>query len=103
MEKELGFDRAYNYKTVNIRAALKEGAPKKVDCYFDNVCRLLICLLEVVCDYIILIWYISNTLYFTQVGGEISSTILSYMNKYGRVAVCGSISSYNDTQLPKGR
>ncbi|KAL0883037.1 hypothetical protein ABMA27_016516 [Loxostege sticticalis] len=69
--KELGFDHAFNYKTTNIRSALKEGAPNKVDCYFDNV------------------------------GGEISSTIMSYMNHYGRVAVCGSISSYNDATLPK--
>lgn len=38
-----------------------------------------------------------------QVGGEISSTIMGYMNHYGRVAVCGSISSYNDASLPKGR
>ncbi|XP_072949350.1 prostaglandin reductase 1-like [Epargyreus clarus] len=71
LEKELGFDRAFNYKTADIRAALKQGAPDRVDCYFDNV------------------------------GGEISSTIMSYMNKYGRVAVCGSISSYNDPALPK--
>ncbi|XP_049873136.1 prostaglandin reductase 1-like [Pectinophora gossypiella] len=71
LEQELGFDRAFNYKTVDIKSALKEGAPKRVDCYFDNV------------------------------GGEISSTIINYMNKYGRVAVCGSISSYNDAKLPK--
>ncbi|KAI8436926.1 hypothetical protein MSG28_010352, partial [Choristoneura fumiferana] len=36
LENELGFDRAFNYKTVNIKAALREGAPKRVDCYFDN-------------------------------------------------------------------
>ncbi|XP_023949558.2 prostaglandin reductase 1 [Bicyclus anynana] len=71
LEKELGFDRAFNYKTCNVRAALKDGAPNRVDCYFDNV------------------------------GGEISSTIMSHMNKYGRIAVCGSISSYNDTAPPK--
>ncbi|CAG9786830.1 unnamed protein product [Diatraea saccharalis] len=71
LTKELGFDHAFNYKTTNIRDALKEGAPKRVDCYFDNV------------------------------GGEISSTIMNYMNHYGRVAVCGSISSYNDSILPK--
>ncbi|KAJ0176536.1 hypothetical protein K1T71_007715 [Dendrolimus kikuchii] len=71
LEKELGFDRAFNYKTVDIKAALKEGAPNRVDCYFDNV------------------------------GGEISSRIINYMNKYGRVAVCGSISSYNEASLPK--
>ncbi|CAK1580400.1 unnamed protein product [Parnassius mnemosyne] len=71
LEKELKFDRAFNYKTVDIKAALRESAPNRVDCYFDNV------------------------------GGEISSTIMSYMNKNGRVAVCGSISSYNDAVLPK--
>lgn len=37
LEKELGFDRAFNYKNVNIKAALKEAAPNRVDCYFDNV------------------------------------------------------------------
>lgn len=71
LENELGFDRAYNYKEYDIKKALREGAPKRVDCYFDNV------------------------------GGEISSTIMNYMNHGGRVAVCGSISSYNDTALPK--
>ncbi|XP_047990879.1 prostaglandin reductase 1-like isoform X2 [Leguminivora glycinivorella] len=71
LQKELGFDHAFNYKTANIKTALREGAPNRIDCYFDNV------------------------------GGEISSTIMGHMNKYGRVAVCGSISSYNDTTLPK--
>ncbi|XP_037971322.2 prostaglandin reductase 1 [Plutella xylostella] len=71
LENELGFDRAFNYKTVDIKKALKEGAPKRVDCYFDNV------------------------------GGEISSTIINSMNKYGRVAICGAVSSYNDAALPK--
>ncbi|CAH0715427.1 unnamed protein product, partial [Brenthis ino] len=71
LEKELGFDHAFNYKTCNIKDALKKGAPNYVDCYFDNV------------------------------GGEISTTIMNYMNKFGRVAVCGSISSYNDVTLPK--
>lgn len=42
LEKELGFDRAFNYKVVDVKAALKEGAPNRVDCYFDNVCYLLI-------------------------------------------------------------
>lgn len=37
LENALGFDRAFNYKTVDIKKAHKEGAPKRVDCYFDNV------------------------------------------------------------------
>ncbi|XP_064072056.1 prostaglandin reductase 1-like [Vanessa tameamea] len=64
--KDLGFDRAFNYKTADIRKVLKEAAPNGIDCYFDNV------------------------------GGEISSIIMNQMNNFGRVSVCGSISSYND-------
>ncbi|XP_011297844.1 prostaglandin reductase 1 [Fopius arisanus] len=63
--KELGFDHAINYKTQNVGVELKKLAPNGIDCYFDNV------------------------------GGEISSTILYQMNTFGRVSVCGSISSYN--------
>ncbi|CAG4961162.1 unnamed protein product [Parnassius apollo] len=66
LEKELGFDKAINYKTADIDKTLKEAAPEGIDCYFDNV------------------------------GGEISSIIISQMNAKGRVAVCGSISSYNE-------
>lgn len=73
LEKELGFDKAYNYKTTDILEAIKESAPDGVDCYFDNV------------------------------GGEMSSIIISQMNSYGRVAVCGAISTYNEnpTKMPK--
>ncbi|XP_045768623.1 prostaglandin reductase 1-like [Maniola jurtina] len=73
LEKDLGFDKAFNYKTVDVQKVLKEAAPKGIDCYFDNV------------------------------GGEISSIIISQMNDFGRVSVCGSISAYNDdvSKLPK--
>jgi len=71
--KELGFDHAYNYKTCDLDKVLKEGAPKGVDCYFDNV------------------------------GGDFTSTVISnHMNLFGRIAVCGSISAYNATELPTG-
>ncbi|XP_001603755.1 prostaglandin reductase 1 [Nasonia vitripennis] len=70
---ELGFDRAINYKTENIAAALKEAAPDGVDCYFDNV------------------------------GGDISTTVIYQMREFGRVSICGSISSYNSDSLPKTR
>ncbi|XP_052739304.1 prostaglandin reductase 1-like [Bicyclus anynana] len=73
LEKELGFDKAFNYKTVDIEKSLKEAAPKGIDCYFDNV------------------------------GGEMSSIIISQMNNFGRVSICGCVSVYNEelTQLPK--
>ena len=35
--EELGFDKAYNYKTADWNSSLKEAAPNGVDCYFDNV------------------------------------------------------------------
>lgn len=37
LEEELGFDKAYNYKAVDVKKSLKEAAPGGVDCYFDNV------------------------------------------------------------------
>ncbi|XP_029040257.1 prostaglandin reductase 1-like [Osmia bicornis bicornis] len=70
---ELGFDHAINYKTENIAAALRKAAPKGIDCYFDNV------------------------------GGDISATVIYQMREFGRIAVCGSISTYNSdaSTLPK--
>lgn len=65
--EDLGFDHAFNYKTVNLKESLKEAAPKGVDCYFDNV------------------------------GGKISAIVRSHMKLYGRVSVCGAISTYNAT------
>ena len=36
--KEIGFDEAFNYKTVtDMEATIKAAAPKGVDVYFDNV------------------------------------------------------------------
>lgn len=37
LKEKLGFDQAFNYKTVNATEALNEAAPNGVDCYFDNV------------------------------------------------------------------
>ncbi|CAG9772699.1 unnamed protein product [Ceutorhynchus assimilis] len=71
LTKELGFDHFINYKTQNVGEELKKVAPEGVHCYFDNV------------------------------GGEISITVMNQMKMYGRVAVCGAISSYNEKETPK--
>ena len=70
---ELHFDSAINYKTTeNLHAALTEACPSGVDVYFDNV------------------------------GGEISDTVISQINKFARIIICGQISLYNATSLPTG-
>jgi prostaglandin reductase 1 len=63
---EFNFDAYVNYKSPNFHQELTEATPDKVDCYFDNV------------------------------GGEVSSAVLNRMNKFGRVAICGAISTYNN-------
>ena len=36
--KELGFDEAFNYKTVgSLEEVLKQASPEGYDCFFDNV------------------------------------------------------------------
>ncbi len=65
VKDELGFDDCIDYKTVGWQDALKAATPKGVDCVFENV------------------------------GGEIFDFLLSRMNAFGRIAVCGLISGYN--------
>uniref|UniRef100_F7G4A8 Prostaglandin reductase 2 n=1 Tax=Monodelphis domestica TaxID=13616 RepID=F7G4A8_MONDO len=62
---ELGFDAAVNYKKDNVAKQLHELCPSGVDVYFDNV------------------------------GGDISDTVLSQMNQNSHVILCGQISQYN--------
>jgi NADPH-dependent curcumin reductase CurA len=69
---ELGFDGCIDYKNENIAKALKSQCPDGVDVYFENV------------------------------GGEIFDTVLTRMNTFGRIAVCGMISAYNATEPPPG-
>ncbi|XP_033746124.1 prostaglandin reductase 1-like [Pecten maximus] len=70
--KELGFDEVFNYKKVDLSEALKAAAPDGFDCFFDNI------------------------------GGEFTATALKHMKQYGRVALCGHISTYSDQEPPKG-
>ncbi len=74
LTNELGFDRAINYKDDNFNEKLAAATPDGVDIYFDNV------------------------------GGMISYDVMQRMNQFGRISICGSISSYNldPSQIPKG-
>lgn len=69
LEKDLGFDKAINYKKVDVQKALEQAAPKGVDIFFDNA------------------------------GGDISGSIMQHINNGGRVCLCGSTSTYNSPGL----
>jgi NADPH-dependent curcumin reductase len=62
---ELGFDAAIDYKSEDVRAALREHCPDGVDVYFDNV------------------------------GGEILDNVLRRLARGARVVICGAVSQYN--------
>jgi hypothetical protein len=65
---ELGFDACLDYKAGDLAGQLKAAAPDGVDVYFDNV------------------------------GGEITDTVLGRMNPFSRMPLCGLISQYNATE-----
>lgn len=71
IKDELHFDAAINYKSQNVGDALRRAAPNGIDIFFDNV------------------------------GGELSSIVMSQMNTFGRVSLCGAISTYN-SKISKG-
>jgi NADPH-dependent curcumin reductase CurA len=63
---ELGFDVAIDYKAEDVRAALKEKCPDRINVYFDNV------------------------------GGEILEAALARLARGARIAICGAVSQYNN-------
>ena len=65
LTEEFGFDAGCDYKRDDLGDQIKSVAGKGIDVYFDSV------------------------------GGEMLDTILPYMNKFGRVSVCGVLSEYN--------
>uniref|UniRef100_A0A8C6BSJ9 Prostaglandin reductase 2 n=1 Tax=Monodon monoceros TaxID=40151 RepID=A0A8C6BSJ9_MONMO len=65
LTSELGFDAAINYKEGSVAEQLRELCPSGVDVYFDNV------------------------------GGDISDTVISQMNQNSHIILCGQISKYN--------
>ena len=66
LTNDLGVDAAVNYKTAgDLRQSLKDACPEGVDVYFDNV------------------------------GGPISDSVLTLINHGARIVICGQISLYN--------
>ena len=67
--EELGFDAAIDYKSQDVRRALREHAPQGIDVYFDNV------------------------------GGEILDAVLTRLSRGARIVICGAVSPYNATEV----
>lgn len=73
LQDELGYDAAFNYRdSQSINDSVADVCPDGIDVNFENV------------------------------GGEIFEAALWNMRDYGRVALCGMISNYNDEQLQPG-
>jgi NADPH-dependent curcumin reductase CurA len=70
--EEYGFDAAFNYKNGPVSEQLRAAAPDGIDVYFDNV------------------------------GGDHLEAAIGSLNRGGRVAVCGMISVYNNTEPAPG-
>jgi NADPH-dependent curcumin reductase len=69
---DLGFDAAIDYRSEDVRRALRGHAPDGVDVYFDNV------------------------------GGEILDAVLTRLARGARVVICGAVSQYNATGAVRG-
>ncbi len=72
--EELGFDACIDYRqhkdAASLSKALKEGCPDGIDGYFENV------------------------------GGMILDAVLTRMNAFGKIALCGMIAGYDGQPLP---
>ncbi|MCZ4551089.1 NADP-dependent oxidoreductase [Gordonia rubripertincta] len=63
---ELGFDEVFDYRSAPVSDSLGRAAAGGIDVYFDNV------------------------------GGDHFAAALAHLNDFGRVVMCGTISSYDD-------
>jgi NADPH-dependent curcumin reductase len=66
---EFGFDAAIDYKTENVRSALREHAPGGVDVYLDNV------------------------------GGDVLDAVLTRLARGARIIISGAVSQYNSDNV----
>jgi NADPH-dependent curcumin reductase CurA len=69
---ELGFDACVNYKTQDLKQALKDACPGGIDVYYDNV------------------------------GGPVLAAVLRQINQNARIPLVGQIAHYNATEPPPG-
>ena len=69
---ELGFDVCIDHKADDFAEQLKAACPNGIDVYYENV------------------------------GGKVFDAVMPLLNAHARIPVCGLVSQYNATELPKG-
>lgn len=72
LRDELGLDEAIGYKAADFEQQVEKALPDGIDAFFENV------------------------------GGPIFPVLMEYFNTDAKMTLCGTISDYSDTELPKG-
>jgi NADPH-dependent curcumin reductase CurA len=72
VQDSLGFDDCVDHRALNLRDELAASCPKGIDAYFENV------------------------------GGAVQAAAFDLLNPFARVAMCGMVSQYNESELPPG-
>jgi NADPH-dependent curcumin reductase len=69
---DLGFDACINYKTEDLKDALRTACPDRIDIYFENV------------------------------GGAVLQAVMKGLNRGARIPLCGLVAEYNAAEKPSG-
>jgi NADPH-dependent curcumin reductase CurA len=72
VQDSLGFDDCVDHRSLDLRRELQAACPNGIDCYFENV------------------------------GGAVQAAVFDQLNAFGRVAMCGMVSQYNEKTMPPG-
>jgi NADPH-dependent curcumin reductase CurA len=72
VQDSLGFDDCVDHRSMDLRRELRAACPNGIDGYFENV------------------------------GGAVQAAVFEQLNPFARVAMCGMVSQYNETEMPPG-
>jgi NADPH-dependent curcumin reductase CurA len=72
VQDSLGFDDCVDHRAMHLEQEIAAACPNGVDGYFENV------------------------------GGAVQAAVFAHLNAFGRVAMCGMVSQYNDEVFPPG-
>jgi len=72
VQETLGFDDCVDHRSMDLQRELAVCCPNGIDAYFENV------------------------------GGAVQAAVFELLNPFARVAMCGMVSQYNETEFPPG-